>query len=147
MARETDAAADRAVAKEPDPFDAEYDMLVHDVKAGVAPRGRLGQAFSRDALGGKSVEYQGLLKNGEKRRFKQRWGEARLEVFKQQKFKSVVLKREHIQKGTYLPADIIVDKEGGGALRASALKAATAYITKCITLRGVWCKYNRMTER
>ena len=137
LARETDAAADRAVAKEPDPFEAEYDMLVHDVKAGVAPRGRLGQAFSRDALGGKSVEYQGLLKNDEKRRFRQRWGEARLEVLKQQKFKSVVLKREHIQKGTYLPADIIVDKEGGGALRASALKAATAYITKCITMRGV----------
>ena len=55
LARETDAAADRAVAKEPDPFEAEYDMLVHDVKVGVAPRGPLGQAFARHLLGGKSV--------------------------------------------------------------------------------------------
>ena len=38
LARETDAAADRAVAKEPDPFEAEYDMLVHDVKVGGSLR-------------------------------------------------------------------------------------------------------------
>ena len=53
-------------------------------------------------------------------------------MLKQRWFKSAVLKKEHIQKGTYLPADILVNREVG-ALRASALKAATAYITKRIS--------------
>ena len=139
-------AAEVVAQKEVEATDDEVKLLEEEIKLGLRPRSSQGQAFSRSADGGKSDEYAALASHGEKRSFRQRWGETRLQVLIETKTKSEQLEKKVVESGKYLPFDIIVDKEGG-AHRPAAVKAAGLYIRKCLRMSRQWVQWNGMTER
>ena len=53
---------------------------------------------------------------------------------------------EHIEHGVYLPAEAIIEREGGQH-RPAARERAAKYIAKCMQMSGKWCVKNEMLGR
>lgn len=62
------------------------------------------------------------------------------------KRKTVEEEEESVLGGTYEPADILVEREGGASSEA-AREAAAQYIAECMRRGGKWIRYNSFTKR
>jgi hypothetical protein len=127
-------------------LEAELADVESQVRDGVPPRKSMGVAFGRDKKGGQSEEYKNKQGHAAKRAFREDWGEKRIKVLKETKFKELIYTRSEQEKGEYLPFDIIVDREGGPN-RAAAVQAALNYTKACLQMQGMWTQYNEMTKR
>ena len=120
--------------------------LEKDIGDGIPARSATGQQFFRDSNGGKNYAYRALASNAERQAFRIEWANKRLQAMRETKTKSESLTKQDIERGTYLPFDLVVDAEGG-AHRPAAIRAARNYIRKCLAMQGPWVSYNAMTER
>jgi hypothetical protein len=125
---------------------AELAKLEEEIKHGVGTRSSLGVAFARHPKGGLSQGYKECTTNTERLAFRNHWAEDRLQVLKETRFKLVTDTKAEIEKGSYFPFDIIVDKEGGPN-RPNAVKAAILYCQACIKMSAHWTMFNSMTQR
>lgn len=131
--------------------DDDEKLYKNAMEEGFLARGRIGLRFNRSDDGGQSTEYKELTSNKAKADFRKAWAAAQYQ-------KTILAKEKHCswqkadeRKGTFLPFEVIVDKEGGGSGAPGALEAALGaaekYCTKAAKMGGGWTRYNELTER
>ena len=109
-------------------------------------RGKWGNRFSRDPIGGLSDEYKAMKGYCPKEKFRRQWGETKLECIRQGREKKESWKVIDSTKGTYKPFSILW-RDQGGATDPGAFAAARSIAQQCLQMSGRWCRIHPMTKR
>ena len=110
---------------------------------GVDPRGAAGQRFAREQQGGKCGAYK-AMSTASKAEFRKSWAKNIFQTLRKVKVKSEAWSKIDITKGTYMAFGCIVREEGNDD---AAMVATFNYVRACLTMGGVWKKWNVMTKR
>ena len=110
--------------------------------------GSLGQRFLAERPKGsvQREKYQTLAGQQGRAAFRAKWSTLKLQQTIKEKPFCQDYRVVDTEKGTHLPYEVIVQKEGGAA-SATARTASMLYIDKCLKMLGAWVSFNAMTER
>lgn len=90
------------------------------------------------------AEYKACVTREQKAAYRKKWSSMKFDKLTRKRCQSKSYQTVNKDKGVYLPAIVIAQREGGG--KQGELHAAR-YVSKCQEMSGDWCSWNVMTER